>query len=212
MLYENADSIKISFEVSPRSTRPPSAPRDQDADFCCGGVSQEAKRVEQQTTNRLLRQKRLSLIVDLDQTIVHAACDKTIGKWLDDPSNPNHAALEGVQKFTLPGEPLDDEGDIRYYYIKPRHGLHEFLTRIAEKYEMHVYTMGTRGYAVEVCKIIDPDGRFFEQRIVSRDESGSMTHKSMQRLFPCETNMVVIIDDRADVWNGAPNLVKVIPC
>lgn len=24
--------------------------------------------------------------------------------------------------------------------------------------------------------------------------------------------MVVIIDDRADVWDGSPNLVKVIPC
>jgi len=39
-----------------------------------------------------------------------------------------------------------------------------------------------------------------------------MTHKSLERLFPCETNMVVIIDDRADVWDGSPNLLKVIPC
>lgn len=39
-----------------------------------------------------------------------------------------------------------------------------------------------------------------------------MTRKSLQRLFPCDTNMVVIIDDRADVWDGSPNLVKVIPC
>lgn len=40
-------------------------------------------------------------------------------------------------------------------------------------YEMHVYTMGTRAYAVEVCKIIDPDGGLFGGRILSRDESGS---------------------------------------
>lgn len=39
-----------------------------------------------------------------------------------------------------------------------------------------------------------------------------MTRKSLQRLFPCDTSMVVIIDDRADVWDGSPNLVKVIPC
>lgn len=39
-----------------------------------------------------------------------------------------------------------------------------------------------------------------------------MTRKSLQRLFPCDTNMVVIIDDRADVWDGSPHLVKVIPC
>ena len=29
---------------------------------------------------------------------------------------------------------------------------------MATKYEMHVYTMGTRAYAEEVCKAIDPDG------------------------------------------------------
>lgn len=40
-------------------------------------------------------------------------------------------------------------------------------------YEMHVYTMGTRAYAIEVCKVIDPDGGLFGGRILSRDESGS---------------------------------------
>jgi RNA polymerase II subunit A C-terminal domain phosphatase len=94
---------------------------------------------------------------------------------------------------------------------------------------MHVYTMGTRAYAEEVCKAIDPDGKFFGGRILSRDESGSrysvlnlplsladmlqgLTQKSLQRLFPVDTSMVVIIDDRADVWEWSPNLVKVIPC
>ena len=39
-----------------------------------------------------------------------------------------------------------------------------------------------------------------------------MTQKSLHRLFPVDTSMVVIIDDRADVWEWSPNLVKVIPC
>lgn len=38
---------------------------------------------------------------------------------------------------------------------------------------MHVYTMGTRAYAEEVCAAIDPGGVFFGGRILSRDESGS---------------------------------------
>jgi RNA polymerase II subunit A-like phosphatase len=38
---------------------------------------------------------------------------------------------------------------------------------------MHVYTMGTRAYAEEVCKAIDPDGKLFCGRVLSRDESGS---------------------------------------
>ncbi|KAI0660644.1 HAD-like domain-containing protein [Cubamyces menziesii] len=96
------------------------------------------------------------------------------------------------------------------YYIKPRPGLQEFLQTMATKYEMHVYTMGTRAYAEEVCAAIDPGGKIFGNRILSRDESGSLTQKSLQRLFPCDQSMVVIIDDRADVWEWSPNLVKVV--
>ncbi|KAG8730613.1 Carboxy-terminal domain (CTD) phosphatase, partial [Ceratobasidium sp. 428] len=72
--------------------------------------------------------------------------------------------------------------------------------------------MGTRAYAMEVCAAIDPDGSIFAGRILSRDESGSMTHKNIERLFPVDQSMVVIIDDRADVWDTHQNnLVKVIP-
>jgi FCP1-like phosphatase family protein len=77
---------------------------------------------------------------------------------------------------------------------------------------MHVYTMGTRAYAEQVCALIDPTGKVFGGRLLSRDESGSLTQKSLQRLFPCDTSMVVIIDDRADVWEWSPNLIKVVPC
>ena len=49
----------------------------------------------------------------------------------------------------------------------------EFLHSLSIKYEMHVYTMGTRAYAEEVCAAIDPDGKIFGNRILSRDESGS---------------------------------------
>ncbi|GEM08291.1 RNA Polymerase II CTD phosphatase Fcp1 [Rhodotorula toruloides] len=203
-----------------------------------GGLTvslEEAHRLEKATTARLLDAKKLSLIVDLDQTIVHATVDPTVGEWLQDPKNPNYKALEGVKRFKLvdespatrnkpkkfrkirikhvdpsKGEEADDESSEEeeededngccWYYIKMRPGLPEFLKRVAEMYEMHVYTMGTRAYASEVCKVIDPDGGLF-----------GMTRKSLQRLFPCDTNMVVIIDDRADVWDGSPHLVKVIP-
>lgn len=52
-------------------------------------------------------------------------------------------------------------------------GWEGFLEDMAEKYEMHVYTMGTRAYAEEVCAAIDPDGKIFGGRLLSRDESGS---------------------------------------
>ena len=54
-----------------------------------------------------------------------------------------------------------------------RPGWEDFLQTMATKYEMHVYTMGTRAYAEEVCAAIDPEGKIFGGRILSRDESGS---------------------------------------
>lgn len=97
-----------------------------------------------------------------------------------------------------------------WYYIKMRPGLEQFLEDMSQKYELHVYTMGTRSYAQHVCQIVDPHQKYFGDRILSRDESGSMTTKDLQRLFPVNTDMVAIIDDRADVWHWSPNLIKVL--
>jgi RNA polymerase II subunit A-like phosphatase len=255
---------------------------------------EEAQRIERETAKHLLKSRKLSLIVDLDQTIVHATVDPTVGEWISDGEawearqakkastskvhsddsddsasdsegecNPNWEALKDVKKFRLGPESfgapslrgsqkgkgknklLENEGCM--YYIKPRSvftspyltlllilrrpGWKDFLRTTATKYEMHVYTMGTRAYAEEVCDAIDPDGNIFGGRLLSRDESGSefslkfsyldltefstlrgLTQKSLQRLFPCDTSMVVIIDDRADVWEWSPNLIKVVPC
>uniref|UniRef100_A0A0W0FMF3 protein-serine/threonine phosphatase n=1 Tax=Moniliophthora roreri TaxID=221103 RepID=A0A0W0FMF3_MONRR len=211
---------------------------------------EEAQRIELEQAERLLNARKLSLIVDLDQTIVHATVDPTVGEWIsegeawearraekstlmdgseqasdnEDQCNPNWEALKDVKKFRLgpesfgisapkgkdaAGKGVGDQGCM--YYIKPRPGWETFLKETASKYEMHVYTMGTRAYAEQVCAAIDPDGSLFGGRILSRDESGSLTQKSLQRLFPCDTSMVVIIDDRADVWEWSPNLIKVIP-
>lgn len=79
-------------------------------------------------------------------------------------------------------------------------------------FEMHVYTAGSRSYANAVCLGIDPTGQFFNERILSRDESGSASVKDLRRLFPTDQSMVVVIDDRWEVWGHGPNLVKVVPC
>lgn len=171
-------------------------------------VSQEeASRADEEAKRRLLSSRKLSLVVDLDQTIIHAAVDPTIGEWLDDPTNPNHESVKDVKKFQL----IDDGPGARgcWYYIKLRPGLQEFLETMAKYYELHIYTMGTRAYAQNIAKLIDPDRKFFADRVLSRDESGSMTVKNLKRLFPVDTKMVVIIDDRGDVWHWSPNLITV---
>ncbi|KAJ3084018.1 Carboxy-terminal domain (CTD) phosphatase, partial [Quaeritorhiza haematococci] len=168
-------------------------------------VSQaEAARIERENTERLLRDEKLSLILDLDQTIIHATVDPTVGEWMNDPQNPNFPALKDVYKFTLPDSPV-------VYYIKLRPGTRQFLQEMSKLFEMHIYTMGTRNYAQAVASIIDPNKDLFKERILSRDESGSFAVKSIQRLFPCDQSMVLVVDDRADIWQWPPNLIKVNP-
>lgn len=173
-------------------------------------VSQdEATKVEDEAKRRLLSSRKLSLVVDLDQTIIHATVDPTVAEWQKDEKNPNHDAVKEVRAFQL----VDDVPNARgcWYYIKLRPGLDDFLENISKIYELHIYTMGTRAYAQNIATIIDPERKIFGDRILSRDESGSLVAKNLQRLFPVDTKMVVIIDDRGDVWNWNENFVKVTP-
>jgi RNA polymerase II subunit A-like phosphatase len=170
---------------------------------------EEASRIDEEAKRRLLSSRKLSLVVDLDQTIIHAAVEPTIKEWMEDKNNPNHDAVSDVRAFQL----TDDGPGMKgcWYYIKLRPGLAEFLDHISQLYELHIYTMGTRQYATEIAKLVDPEKKYFSDRILSRDESGSMIAKNLERLFPVDTKMVVIIDDRGDVWKWSANLIRVTP-
>lgn len=205
------DMTEVNWASESRDTE--RAPINMTHDQTSLTVSEvQAQRAEQELQGRLLRQRKLSLVVDLDQTIIHACIEPTIGEWQRDPNNPNYESVKEVRSFQLNDDGPRGLATGCWYYIKLRPGLEEFLRKIADKYELHVYTMGTRAYALNIAKLVDPQQKLFGNRVISRDENGSMTAKSLQRLFPVSTNMVVIIDDRADVWpRNRPNLIKVVP-
>lgn len=168
----------------------------------------EAVRAEEDTKKRLLNSKKLTLIVDLDQTVIHTTCERTVAEWQADPQNPNYDAVKDVQGFQLADDNISNVA-ANWYYVKMRPGLREFFDRLSALYEMHVYTMATRAYAQAIMKIIDPERKYFGDRILSRDENYTDKLKSLTRLFYQNTAMVVIIDDRADVWQYSPHLVRV---
>ncbi|KAH4006859.1 RNA polymerase II subunit A C-terminal domain phosphatase [Parastagonospora nodorum] len=168
----------------------------------------EAVRAEEDTKKRLLNSKKLTLIVDLDQTVIHTTCERTVAEWQADPENPNYEAVKDVKGFQLADDNLSNVA-ANWYYVKMRPGLKEFFDKMSKLYEMHVYTMATRAYAQAIMKIIDPDRKYFGDRILSRDENYTDKLKNLTRLFYQNTAMVVIIDDRADVWQYSPHLVRV---
>lgn len=157
---------------------------------------------------RLLGQRKLSLVVDLDQTVLHATTDACFDALIADEGGPDYEYVRDIAKLVL-----NDNGP-HNYYIKFRPGLESFLERVSRLFELHVYTMGSRCYAMEIVRIIDPDRQYFGDRIISRDESASGDNrKKLQRIFPGDdARAILIIDDRADVWEYSRNLVQVSPC
>lgn len=104
--------------------------------------------------------------MDLDQTVLHATVDQGhIEELLGDPSHPDYEHVKDVARLRLSDNPFT-------YYIKFRPGLKDFLEELRGMYELHVYTMGSRSYASEIVKLMDPDRRFFGDRIISREDSG----------------------------------------
>ncbi|KAI6656411.1 RNA polymerase II subunit A C-terminal domain phosphatase isoform X1 [Oopsacas minuta] len=144
---------------------------------------------------RLLRQKKLALIVDLDQTLVHTSTDMNI-----------KAGLPDVYGFRLKNYP-------HCYHARLRPHVHELLNKLSSLYELYIFTMGTHCYAHTLSKILDPQRKLFSQRIISRDECFDSRSKlpTIRSVFPCGDEMVAIIDDREDMWARCPNLVHVKP-
>ena len=169
---------------------------------------EEAARSDEEAKSRLLARRKLSLVVDLDLTIIHASVDPTIQEWMDDENNPNHPAVKDVKVFDLYDEALQRNVS---YYIKLRPNLYNFLEIVSHLYELHIYTMGTRSYAESIAKLVDPNKKLFGERILSRTETPGEVSKNLRKLFPVDNRMVVIIDDRADVWNWSNYLVRVQP-
>ncbi|XP_055603521.1 RNA polymerase II subunit A C-terminal domain phosphatase isoform X2 [Uranotaenia lowii] len=154
-----------------------------------------AKKLGQEDTERLLRDRKLVLLVDLDQTLIHTTNDNV----------PNN--LKDVYHFQLYGP------NSPWYHTRLRPGALEFLSKMDPYYELHICTFGARNYAHMIAQFLDEDGKFFSHRILSRDECFNATSKTdnLKALFPCGDSMVCIIDDREDVWNMATNLIQVKP-
>lgn len=144
---------------------------------------------------RLLKERKLALLIDLDQTLIH-----TSSQAIADPS----FAKNEIHHFTL------QRGD---YHTKIRPQCDEFLRRMNELFELHICSFGNRLYAHHIARLIDPDEALFSHRIISRNELMDACSKkaNMKSLFPCGDQMACIIDDRADVWHYSPNLVQVKP-
>ncbi|OQR96425.1 hypothetical protein ACHHYP_20783 [Achlya hypogyna] len=153
-----------------------------------------AKELDSENIGRMLKQKKLMLVLDLDHTLLHAVRSQDVVDAID----------EDALRFFIPDIPTE-------HVLKLRPGLSTFLHELAALYDLHIYTHGTRKYAERIAEIIDPDSSLFHHRIVARTDTPDVSHKSLKLLFPsCDDSMIVVLDDRVDVWKENSGNVFII--
>ncbi|KAH7546185.1 hypothetical protein FEM48_Zijuj01G0173700 [Ziziphus jujuba var. spinosa] len=152
----------------------------------------EIVRLRSKDMKNLLRHKKLHLVLDLDHTLlnstqlVHMTPEEEYLKSqtdsLQDVSNGSLFMLENMHMMT-----------------KLRPFVRTFLKEASEMYEMHIYTMGDRAYALAMANILDPKREYFGERVISRDD-GTQKHQKGLDVVLGQESAVLILDDTENAW------------
>ena len=164
---------------------------------------EKAESLEKLKVENYLTSKKLILLLDLDNTILHCASvliEKEQVKSL-------------MEKYKLYLSKIPIKNALNRYdgiLIKFRPYLKTFLKNIKNKFEIFIYTQATKEYATGIIQYINKN---FEEDILSTgrmiprkiDENGFAQNKSIKNVFPTQEKMVLIIDDNIDVWKESGN-------
>jgi RNA polymerase II subunit A-like phosphatase len=173
----------------------------------------------------LQRVRKLALILDLDNTLIHACPAPYMEEGQPSGMEENMHYIRFTEQMISQGPMVTKFANKQAHYIKLRDGLADFLAATSRLYQLSVYTHGTRAYAEAVVAKLDPDKTLMGKRIVSRYESSLFRYhilyslttlllllwltrtdtnnkniKSLENLFLDDWSMVVVMDDREDVW------------
>jgi RNA polymerase II C-terminal domain phosphatase-like 3/4 len=81
---------------------------------------------------------------------------------------------------------------------KLRSFVKEFLKEASSMFEMSIYTMGDKAYAIEIAKLLDPDNIYFSSKVISNSDCTQRHQKGLDVVLGAES-VAVILDDSANV-------------
>ncbi|XP_029129573.1 RNA polymerase II C-terminal domain phosphatase-like 4 isoform X1 [Cajanus cajan] len=153
---------------------------------------EEISRLRNTDMKSLLCRKKLYLVLDLDHTLL----------------NSTHLAdLSSEESYLL--NQTDSLGDVSkgslfklehmHMMTKLRPFVRPFLKEASEMFEMYIYTMGDRPYALEMAKLLDPQGKYFNAKVISRDDGTQQRQKGLDVVLGQES-AVLILDDTEHAW------------
>ncbi|KAI9197544.1 hypothetical protein LWI28_000460 [Acer negundo] len=136
------------------------------------------------------RWKAVTLVLDLDETLVHSTLEHC------DDADFTFTVFFNMKDHTV--------------YVKQRPYLQTFLERVAEMFEVVIFTASQSIYAAQLLDILDPDGKFISRRVYREScifSDGSYT-KDLT-VLGIDLAKVAIIDNSPQVFrlqinNGIP--------
>ncbi|KAL5772049.1 hypothetical protein ACOSQ2_011973 [Xanthoceras sorbifolium] len=136
------------------------------------------------------RRKAVTLVLDLDETLVHSTLEHC------DDADFTFTVFFNMKEHTV--------------YVKQRPYLQTFLERVAEMFEVIIFTASQSIYAAQLLDILDPDGKLLSRRVYREScifSDGSYT-KDLT-VLGIDLAKVAIIDNspqvfRLQVNNGIP--------
>ncbi|KAF5725871.1 RNA polymerase II ctd phosphatase putative isoform 1 [Tripterygium wilfordii] len=152
----------------------------------------EIVRLRATDMKNLLRRKKLYLVLDLDHTLlnstqlIHLTVEE---EYLKEQTDSLQDVSEG-SLFKL---------QFMHMMTKLRPFVRTFLKEASEMFEMYIYTMGDRSYALEMAKLLDPRKEYFDSRIISRDD-GTEKHQKGLDVVLGQDSAVLILDDTENAW------------
>ncbi|XP_042482197.1 RNA polymerase II C-terminal domain phosphatase-like 4 [Macadamia integrifolia] len=152
--------------------------------------TEEISRLRGVDLKKLLRDKKLYLVLDLDHTLLNSTqfADLSLKEeylkdhTLEDFSNGSLFRLDFIHMLT-----------------KLRPFVHTFLKEASSMFEMYIYTMGERSYALEMAKLLDPGKVYFSSRVISQADCTQRHQKGLDVVLGAD-NATVILDDTEQVW------------
>ena len=114
--------------------------------------------VEKRSVNLPEQSKKITLVIDLDETLIHSDFD-------DDLQDNFHKTLG----FT-------HENEIVTFNLYIRPGLTDFLNFVKEKFEIIIFTASRKEYADCILNYLDPENNIFSYRLY-RDDCISIKNK-----------------------------------
>ena len=83
---------------------------------------------------------------------------------------------------------------------KLRPFVHTFLKEASKLFEMYIYTMGERAYALEMANLLDPGKIYFDSRVIAQSDCTQRHQKGLDVVLGQES-AVLILDDTEAVSN-----------